>query len=30
MQRRATGLEPEDVDELLSELEAAGYITVAD
>lgn len=26
--RRSTGLEPEDVDELLSELEAAGYITV--
>lgn len=30
LKRRATGLEPEDVDELLRELEAAGYITVTD
>jgi uncharacterized tellurite resistance protein B-like protein len=30
LKRRATGLEPEDVDELLGELEAAGYITIAD
>jgi len=28
LQRRATGLDPEDVDELLSELETAGYVTV--
>ena len=28
LKRRSTGLEPEDVDELLRELEAAGYITV--
>lgn len=28
LRRRSTGLEPEDVDELLSELETAGYITV--
>jgi uncharacterized tellurite resistance protein B-like protein len=30
LKRRATGLEPEDVDKLLSELESAGYVTVAD
>lgn len=30
LKRRATGLEPEDVDELLSELETAGYVTIAD
>ena len=28
LKRRSTGLEPEDVDELLRELEAAGYISV--
>lgn len=30
LKRRATGLEPEDVDELLRELEAAGYISVTE
>jgi len=30
LERRSTGLEPEDVDELLSELETAGYITIAE
>lgn len=30
LKRRARGNEPEDVDELLAELEAAGCITVAD
>lgn len=30
LQRRSTGLDPEDVDELLSELEAAGYVTIAE
>lgn len=30
LQRRATGLFPEDVDELLSELETAGYLTVSE
>lgn len=30
LQRRAGGNEPEDVDELLDELEAAGLITVTD
>ena len=30
LKRRATGLPPEDVDELLSELEAAGYVTIAE
>jgi hypothetical protein len=30
LRRRATGLGPEDVDGLLSELETAGYVTVAD
>jgi hypothetical protein len=30
LKRRATGLEPEDVDELLAELEAAGYVTVTE
>lgn len=28
LQRRTTGLEREDVDELLSELETAGYVTI--
>lgn len=30
LKRRSTGLDPEDVDELLDELEAAGYVTVAE
>lgn len=30
LKRRATGLEPEDVDELLSELETAGYVNIAE
>jgi uncharacterized tellurite resistance protein B-like protein len=30
LKRRATGIAPEDVDVLLGELEAAGYITVHD
>lgn len=30
LKRRATGLEPEDVDELLRELEAAGYVNVTE
>lgn len=30
LKRRATGLEPEDVNELLRELEAAGYVTVTE
>ncbi|MCX5253587.1 hypothetical protein OOK27_05290 [Streptomyces canus] len=30
LKRRSTGLEPEDVDELLRELEAAGYISVTE
>ncbi len=30
LKRRSTGLEPEDVDELLSELEAAGYVSVTE
>lgn len=30
LQRRATGLEREDVDELLSELETAGYVTITE
>lgn len=28
LKRRARGNEPEDIDELLAELEAAGYVTV--
>lgn len=30
LKRRSTGLEPEDIDELLRELEAAGYVTVTE
>ncbi|MGW0837510.1 hypothetical protein [Streptomyces prunicolor] len=30
LQRRATGLDREDVDELLNELAAAGYVTIAE
>ena len=30
LKRRATGLPPEDVDELLSELEAAGYVSITE
>lgn len=30
LKRRATGIEPEDVDELIGELEAAGYVTVTE
>ncbi|MEU1273022.1 hypothetical protein [Streptomyces sp. NPDC005799] len=28
LQRRAAGIDPEDIDELVVELEAAGYVTV--
>lgn len=30
LKRRSTGLMPEDVDELLSELETAGYVTIVE
>ncbi|MCW7941643.1 hypothetical protein AAW14_06255 [Streptomyces hygroscopicus] len=30
LERRAAGIPPEDVDELLRELEAAGYVTVTE
>lgn len=30
LKRRSTGLEPEDIDELLRELAAAGYVTVTE
>lgn len=30
LKRRATGLEPEDVDGLLGELETAGYVTITE
>ncbi|GHD70342.1 hypothetical protein GCM10010317_077470 [Streptomyces mirabilis] len=30
LKRRSTGLEPEDVDELLSELETAGFVSVTE
>jgi len=30
LERRATGLPPEDIDELLAELDAAGYVRIVD